>query len=291
MIKFIKFILAIALLIISMMFLAAVTYDYVYINNSTPRNKTQHVIQLENQNFDYVFLGSSRVENHINNNLIKQKLNKDVINLGISGANLSDNLLLLKVFIQNNKCKELWLQLDYMFNTDNMSDIVGTDILPYIYSNNIVSNHIKTYNDDYLYLKYIPFYKYMSSDYKIGFREFYFNLISKKVKYNLKDGFIPKEGNYVNNNFKLPTHINDQNNSLNEIITICAKEKIKLVLFTAPFSKNTENISYIDSLKSKFPNLKDYSRLFDDNKYFKDKGHLNFEGANLFTETIIQDLE
>ena len=93
-------------------------YTEVYVR-SIPRNKTKYVLGLKDQKIDYVFLGSSRVENHIDTQLIKTLTSKKVLNLGIQGAKLDDNYLLLQLLIHNNvKIGKLFLQVDYIFNTE-----------------------------------------------------------------------------------------------------------------------------------------------------------------------------
>lgn len=274
------------------MYLADQVYGYVYNNNSNSRNKTQFAIKTKNKQYDYVFLGSSRVQNHVNTELLSQLTGKKSINMGTNGALLTDNVILLKLLAENNQIKNLWLQIDYVYNSDKMSEIVGTEVLPYLNVNEIVNMHVKNNNDNYLLYKYIPFYKYMHAEHNIGIREFIFNAIAKKNKINLEIGFDPKNQKFNNNKINLPNNIATSNKALKEIQEICKNKQINLVLFTAPFAPCTKNLEYIDKLKNAYPELKDYSRIYTDSeKYFIDCGHLNEYGANEFTKIIAQDLK
>ncbi|RKS21815.1 hypothetical protein CLV94_2450 [Flavobacterium endophyticum] len=264
-------------------------YTEVYVC-SIPRNKTKYVLGLKDQKIDYVFLGSSRVENHIDTQLIKTLTSKKVLNLGIQGAKLDDNYLLLQLLIHNNvKIGKLFLQVDYIFNTESISTIVSSESLPYIRKNEIIRNHLEKSNPDYLAYYYLPFYRYQVNDYKIGFREFFSSVISKKSKTDFTDGFVPKQVKFIkNNNFRLPDSIIAQNKVFNQIDQLCKDKNIEVIYFCAPFCSTVRQSDYIDKLKRKIPSLKDYSKTLDDTLFYN-CGHLNGEGAKVFTRMLVKD--
>lgn len=72
---------------------------------------------------------------------------------------------------------------------------------------------------------------------------------------------------------------------------ICEEHQIVVVFFCAPFCSVTENKEYIEKLKSKLPELKDYSKGFDDrlfyDRLFYDCAHLNEQGAIFFTKQLV----
>lgn len=264
-------------------------YTEVYVR-SIPRNKTKYVLGLKDQKIDYVFLGSSRVENHIDTQLIKTLTSKKVLNLGIQGAKLDDNHLLLQLLIHNNvKIGKLFLQVDYIFNTESISTIVSSESLPYIRKNEIIRNHLEKSNPDYLAYYYLPFYRYQVNDYKIGFREFFSSVIGKKSKTDFTDGFVPKQVKFIkNNNFRLPDSIIAQNKVFNQIDQLCKDKNIEVVYFCAPFCSTVRQSDYTDKLKRKIPSLKDYSKTLDDTLFYN-CGHLNEEGAKVFTRMLVKD--
>lgn len=261
-------------------------YTYVF-EHAPPRNKTQYLLKLKNEKIDYIFLGSSRVENHIVTRLVEEKTGKKALNFGVQGGRLDDVSLMIKVLINNKiKTEKLFIQVDYLYNFENPSTIVGTESLPYIRSNKIICEHRKE-NYDYNYNYYVPFYRYGLNDYKLGFREFFNSLIGKKSKVNLTDGFEPISKNFSNKGSSLPETILKSNKNIEEINLICKQNKIEIVYFCAPFCNEMKNINFIDKLKKKIPKLVDFSREINDNKYFKDCSHLNEKGAILFTDKLI----
>lgn len=248
------------------------------------------MLDLKDQEIDYVFLGSSRVENHIDTKLVEQLTSKKVLNLGIQGAKLDDNYLLLQLLLQNNiKIGKLFLQVDYIFNTESISTIVSSESLPYIRKNEIIRNHLEKNSPDYQAYYYLPFYRYAVNDYKIGFREFFSAAIGKKSKTDFTDGFVPKRIQFIkNSNFRLPDSIIAQNKVFNQIDQLCKAKNIQVVYFCAPFCSTVRKSDYIDKLKRKIPSLKDYSKTLEDTLFYN-CGHLNEQGAKIFTKMLVND--
>ena len=263
------------------------TYTYVFYK-SLPRNKLQFVLKNEYNNYDNVFIGSSRVANHIDVKYLDSLSGLKNLNLGVEGANYADNLLMLELFVNNNnKVDQVFLQLDHFYENSDMSAIANSDALPFIH-NEIINNYFEKYNAKYYYYYYIPFYRYQSADFKIGFREFFMNAINKKAAVDFNYGYIPKYNSVKTTTYeKLPSKIATKNIFVDEIITFCKENNIKLVLFSAPFNSHVENLSYIKKLNNKFPDLYDYSASINDD-FFYNSTHLNNVGAKKFTYIIYE---
>jgi len=285
--KFLKYLFFIVFVILFSMVVLDKAYTYVY-ENSLPRNKTQHILQLNDIKIDYIFLGSSRVENHIVTRLVEEKTGKRALNLGVQGGRLDDAFLMLKLLKNNNVSTEkVFIQVDYLFNFENPSTIVGTESLPYIRSNEIISEHNKNH-PDFKQNYYFPFYRYCKNDFKLGFREFFNSIRQKKPRIDLTDGFNPINEIFSDNNPSLPGTIRYQNKNIEAINSFCKDNKIEVVYFCAPFCKDMKNIEYIDKLKLRIPTLIDFSREIMSNEFFKNCTHLNEKGAKLFTEKLIE---
>jgi hypothetical protein len=284
--KFLKYIVLLVLIVLASLVTFDLLYSYVF-KSCPPRNKLQYVMHLENKNLDYVFLGSSRVENTINTKLIEQQTGKKVLNIGIQGGRLNDNELMIRLLIANNvKVKTFFVQVDYVYNFDHTSTIAGTDCLPYIHNNNTIKN-FRTDNLEYKLNYYIPFYRFLKNDFKIGFREFFSCLVHKTNGFDFSDGFDPKNEQFNNLGGSLPEEIADSNAAISNIDFLCKQNKIKIVYFCAPFCSKMENLDFIAKLKIKIPNLIDFSRTIKEDIYFKDCVHLNSQGADLFTKQLI----
>ncbi len=123
-----------------------ILYTVIY-KNSFPRNKTQFILSLkEGEKLDYVFLGSSRVENSIVSTEIERLTGKTTMNFGTQGARLDDMNVFLRLLIDKKvKIKKLFVQVDYIYNYEASSDIVGSQALPYIRSNKFINDYLKRF--------------------------------------------------------------------------------------------------------------------------------------------------
>lgn len=278
--------------VLSIVILSLYLLDYVYTTvyqRSNPRNKFQFILKMKPQTIAYVFLGSSRVANHIAVKEVEKIAHKKAVNLGMEGAHLDDNLLQLKLLLHNRvKIEKLFLQVDYQFDDKGRSPIALSDAMPFI-DNPVIRKHLEDTNmPNFNASCYVPFYRYMNAEPKIGFREFTFSLINKAPKINPAEGFTPKQGNKPFKDYALPGKIAEKNEAINQIKKLCAVHKIKLVLFCAPFCSVTKNRDYITKLKQKLPELRDYSQGYNDSLFY-DCAHLNENGAFLFTRQLIAD--
>jgi len=287
--KFLLYLFKIVLITLCIMVVFDVLYTYIY-SNAIPVNKSQYVLQTKNKTIDYVFLGSSRVENHIVTELIEKQTSKNAINLGEQGAKLSDTYLLLKLLVANKvSFKKVFIQVDYNFNNENSSVNIVSESLPYIRKNNVIQDHNKNFNSDYLGNFYIPFYRYAAFDYKIGFRGFFSALVKNKTPYDFENGFDGRNGAFDNAEYALPLKISDRNKVFDSIKKFCSEKNLDVVFYCSPFCNQVAKSNYVKHLKHKIPELKDYSKAILDNKYFINCGHLNEDGAKLFTQMIIDD--
>lgn len=267
-----------------------VMFDYLYtaaFENSNPRNKVQLAATLHNRNVDYIFLGSSRVENHIDCDLVEELTGKSCINLGLQGSKINDAKA-ISILLEANKVtyEKLLLQVDYIYNFNNYSPSLVATIIPFTSR----ENFSKALKDDLdLPLAYnIPFLRYASNDKLIGIREVILQYAEKKPKVDLSNGFNPLEGIGIEISGDFPNEIATNNAELNEMLATVDN----LVLFTAPYCKNTSNRdNYMDALTKRFPNLKNYISIFDEKEqYFSNCGHLNAKGAQEFTEILTRDI-
>ncbi|MFT4698463.1 MAG: hypothetical protein ACI9SJ_001612 [Flavobacteriaceae bacterium] len=285
--QFIKYIISILVLTIGFLYLSDFIYTQVYIN-SKPRNKLQYILNTKNDNFDVVFIGSSRVASHIDTKLFDSLSHKKTINLGVEGAGLNDNLLQLKLLIDSNHISNVFLHIDTNFENISPSNIAISEAMPFL-KNKIIKNHLKKYFKNFEKLEYIPFYKYAVNDPEIGFRELFFSGINKKPRINPNVGFIPKFGNEIPViESSLPNIIREENIILDEIIEICKKNQISLTLFISPYCSKIKTEDYIKKLTNKFPNLINLSKGYND-KLFYDCGHLNNQGATIFTTDLYNE--
>jgi hypothetical protein len=147
--------------------------------------------------------------------------------------------------------------------------------------------HIPVYNQ----LLYIPFYRYMHYDARIGFREFYQSAIRKKTNQLDNDGFYPL---LKNQRPMVPADLSKytpkRNVAYEEIKLICQKHNIKLIAMATPMCMSTINREYFKQLQSVYPEILNFEDAVTNDKYFSTCGHLNKEGAEEFTRFVFNRL-
>lgn len=271
-------------------FLAVYVLDFTYteiFRTIHARNKVQLTSNTKNVDINYIFLGSSRVENHIDCDQIEEITGKSCINLGLIGGKPNDiNAMMALIEMNKITYEKIFVQIDYSYNDTSHSPLFKAQIAPFVHDRTL-SNNLKP--ELLTELKSgIPFYRYAINDKIIGFREVLLKLIEKDNKLNLKNGFVPLLGNGTAISGHFPDIVNYPNKAIEKLID----RDSNVVLFTAPYcnSSATRNI-FMKQLKSHYPQLHDYSQLFDQKSGLTiNCGHLNNYGAKMFTDILTQDL-
>lgn len=286
--KFSLYIVVHIIIISSLLYFLDFFYTSIYKNNKVIRNKIEFIFQNKNKQYDYIFLGSSRVEFHVNTNLINKKTNKTSLNLGISGQNLTETFLSLKLLNENNlRAKKYFIQVDESDLNKNhkKSFLSASYFMPYI--NNIeVNKHLKKYDENYFNNSKIPFYRYMNYGYKIGFRELLLKVGNKKRN---KEFYIGLETLMTQDTISSVFKNNYSSELIKEIVDYGNSKNINIILYTSPYY----NIKNEHKLKETLikNNIHDYLDSIKKVNFFKDKGHLNKFGANKFTDMLIRDFK
>lgn len=290
---FVKHILKVVLMLV----LSAYVLDFFYTNifeKSLPRTKFQNLRALKNQSIDYVFLGSSRVENGVSPKVIKDKTGKNAINLGFQASKMADIYLIFQLLDEYNiKYKKVFIQVDYIFNIEKgFSNVLSYEVLPFINENKLLTNHCQ-FNDSINFWrnKNLPFYRYSITSQKIGMREIVMNLLKKQTAISVNKGFDPLFGSFSGGKYALPETISNKNKYYDLIANYSLKNKKDVTFFTAPFRILNNDFSFINKLKTKIPNLNDFSNQLPSNKYFQNNSHLNHNGAIAFTNVLIEKLK
>lgn len=278
--RFLKHIFIILGLFISLMVLLDKAYSYTF-KNGIPRSKIQKILQEKDKHYDVAFFGSSRAENHIDCQLIEQLTGKTCVNFGISGGTPKDVLMLVQIAENNGiTYNQAFLQVDSSYNKENMSPNFKARISPF--------NEVINLEDESNIS--LPFINYLIYDRVVGFREFWSIALKRKPKSNIDYGFNPKYNTGLEVPSQLPSKINDSNYSIEKLSQFWKKINVKQAYFTAPYCAKIENRNVLNVFKNRFSEYKEYATVFDDNLlYFSDCGHLNFDGAQVFTKLIVTD--
>jgi hypothetical protein len=260
--KFVVFIGKLLFITLLSAVLLDIAYTLVYLN-STQRNKIQHVLTAKDKKFDVLFMGSSRTQNHMVAKVFNDKGIK-AFNFGMSGSKLDETALLLKLMLENEyKIKNIILDVDLNLNSNSYSDGVRSMYMPYLHTSKTIQQHYQNI-PEYNQLFYIPFYRYIKNDAKIGFREMFFSLVNKKTNALNNDGFYA-------------------------IKMLCQKNNINLIAIATPMCQGSDSDAYFNRIKSVYPEVYNYENKVTDDRYFSSCGHLNEKGATVFTTIILND--
>lgn len=275
-----------------MLVLSAYALDFVYTKvyeASKERNKIQHVINGNQNNFDVLVLGSSRANNHIVTSEF-YKINIKAFNYGMSGASLEESALILQLMLENKwNIKNVLLEVDLNVNSEGYSDGTRAAFMPY-FRNEIISNYyqnIQNFNQLY----YIPFYRYVTYETKIGIRELFFSIIKKKSNALQNGGFYPLTNVGKNMNYDLSKYTPKPNKNYKRIKDLCRIHKVNLIVITTPMCKNTVNRNYFKELKKMYPEIHNFEDVVTEDKCFSSCGHMNVDGATIYTKRIISFLK
>jgi hypothetical protein len=283
--QFLQFILKAFAILILTMILLDVLYTTVYLQSNS-RSKIDYLYNSKDKDFDVVFLGSSRVNNHFVPQLFNDNGYK-TFNFGITRSRLEESALMLKLMVERNyKIKNLMLQVDLNINTNDHSEAIRSLFMPYLHQSKTIRNHYKSI-PEYNKLLYIPFYRYMNYDARIGFREMYNSAIQKRTNALDNDGFNPLKSH---NGKMIPADLSKyypkKNIAYEEIKAICKANNINLIAITTPMCMSTINRDYFNHIKSVYPEIYNFENAVTDDKYFATCGHMNKEGAIEYTKVV-----
>jgi hypothetical protein len=287
--KFLLFLVKGCALLLVTLVLLDVLYTAVYLQSDS-RSKIDYLYNSKDKNYDVVFLGSSRVNNHFVPEIFNNAGYK-TFNFGITRSRLDESALMLQMMVERNyKIKHLILQVDLNINTNDHSEAIRSLFMPYLHTSKTIREY---YSDlpEYNQLLYIPFYRYMHYDARIGFREMYYSAIHKKTNVLENDGFHP----LLNGPDKLvPADLSKyypkRNKGYETIKAICKKNNIHLIALTTPMCMETINRDYFNHIQKVYPEILRFENAVTDDKYFSTCGHLNKDGAIEYTKVVFNAL-
>nr|WP_315223122.1 hypothetical protein [uncultured Flavobacterium sp.] len=279
--------------ILIVIFLVAMILDCIYTAvflQSKNRGKIETVFNSKAQKLDVLILGTSRAHNHFVAQMFEDKGLK-TFNYGISGGHLFETSLLLKLMIERKyTIKNIILEADLSLASDKESEGITAKFLPYIHNSAIIKEHFKS-DANFNKFYYIPFYRYIKYDSKIGFREVFYAAAHKKTNVLDNLGYYPlikhKNGNMKNNIINLNPL--PHNKYYQEIKNICKANNINLIAVMTPMCENVVGMNYFEKVKKVYPEIHNYENVVVENKYFSSCGHMNDTGARMFTARILKD--
>ena len=244
---------------------------------------------LKNKNsLDYAVFGSSRVLHNINIDLIEKETGKKGFNFGVPGSSVFEIKLSVQQIIKRNITKNIYVQIDYIWNELESGGDCTVDWLTYINENDIWNEFEKIDKDNqFVFYKRIPFLRYCEYGAKLGFRELMMSALNRKLKTINNKGYVPLFGKLNNPESAMTYTLNEAfNPHVKSIIELCKKENINLYFFTSPMYNFKGNNKI---LKENLPNYIDFSNAITNPAFYQDNSHLNHEGSDAFSQLFIRE--
>jgi len=284
--RFLLYVLKIFILTFVLAFLIDQTYSYFFLQ-SNKRDKIGLIYNSDPKEYDVVILGSSRANNHFVTQMFEEKGFK-TFNFGMPGSKLYESDLVLKLLLEKkNKIKNVIIDTDITLKSEKKSEGTFLKFLPFLYSSPVIKKHLEN-EDDFNCLYYIPFYRYLKYETKIGFRQMFFYALNKKTKDVENGGY---EAKLINEELHPEYLLSDpqKNRYYEEIRRICKENNINLIAVMTPMCSKLFGKDYFQKVNELYPEIHNYENKINDDKYFSSCGHMNDEGARLFTAKIIED--
>lgn len=284
--KFIRFITLILATIVVLLGVLDLLYTTIYLQSSN-RGKIGYIVNSKPKEFDVVILGSSRANNHFVSQMFADK-NLVVFNFGMQGSKLFESDLVLKLLLEKkNKIKNVIIDVDVTLRTNNTSEATYLKFLPYLFHSKVIKEHLKSVSS-FNYLYYIPFYRYLKYEEKIGIREVVscgLNIKSKELD-NLGYNALVTNGTLRSEDLNLDPK---RNKYYEEIKKICKRNNINLIALMTPMCSKAKGMNYFNKVKKLYPEIHNYENVVEGDQFFSSCGHMNDKGARLFTARIIKD--
>ena len=287
--QFLLFIGKILLVLLLSVFALDFIYTAVFAQSET-RNKVENVINSKPQQYDVVILGTSRANNHFVSEMFEKEGLK-TFNYGMSGSHLFETSLLLKLMVERGwDIKNIIVEIDLNLSNEKRDDGTFGRFMPFMHESKTITDHFVT-EADFTELYYVPFYRYIQFDAKVGFRAWYKTLVNEPTNTLSNQGYYPlgynPKANMKNN---IESLIPLRNRYYEEIKQICKTNHINLIAVTTPMCSNVKGMGYFEKVKKIYPEIKDFENVIHEDKYFSSCGHLNDQGAKIFTKTLLDSL-
>jgi uncharacterized protein YxeA len=285
--KLLLYIIKIVLILVVSAIVLDILYTLVY-GQTDDRNKIVNIYNTSDKKFDVVFLGSSRANNHFVAKMFNDKGLKS-FNYGMSGSRLEESALMLKLMLERNyKIKNIIIEVDLNINSNGYSEGTRARFMPYLHQSEVIRKYYESI-PEFNKLYYIPFYRYIHYEAKIGFREMFFSLAQKKSSDLEHDGYYMLKNVGKNMSGDASDKSPKRNVAYEKIKAICRKNNIHLIAVTTPICSNTKNLNYFIQVSQLYPEVHNYEKAVTEDKYFSSCGHMNYEGAKKFTAVILKD--
>ncbi|NJN28650.1 MAG: hypothetical protein HC819_23075 [Cyclobacteriaceae bacterium] len=257
--------------------------------------KTQWIYNLKNKQLDYAVLGASRSLTAIDIGETNEVLGLVGLNLSLDGSLPTSQYLILKLFLEHgNKIDQLIFNVNtWQIGIDSISHFSYPRFMPYAHDD-AVYDYFKTYDDNWIYYRYVPFYRYAKFNFDWGLG-MYANSVFGMFKPNFDSlgsfyyPFYDYRGTREIDDYAFDLTGDFKN--LFKIHDLCKQYGIKLTVIFLPVVNLRYDEGYKDNMQqfeamlaAKQIGFIDYGNAYNGQfALFTDETHFNKKGVKQFT--------
>jgi len=276
------------------------TLKHFYFTSTTGVNY-QTTYSMDSTKADIIILGSSRASHHYIPKLIEDRLGMSCFNTGRDGNFLLYNYGVFNAIIKRYTPKIIILDInpEEMIFRQSSYDGLAT-LLPY-YKENPEIDKVIALKSDFERVKLLScIYPYNSSLLNLALG----NFSKKALMIDTLKGYLPLYGsNIAKANDQKKKEIitvidHNKTDALTQLCLQCKKLGIKLFVVSSPRYASTDQSEVLKIIKkitednhAEFLDYQNDSIFINNPSYFKDAAHLNNNGASIFTNMIIKQLD
>jgi hypothetical protein len=251
---------------------------------------------------EILILGSSRAAMHYVPDVIEKKLNRTAYNCGVLGQKLIFQNALQKIILKRTKPKLIILNIDknWLFKSEEAHELMS-DLHPYYWEHQEVLKPILNLESKLI-------------DFKLLFKSYQTNsTLIHAIKYYLSPqmeikGYVPsyakmeKSNSYGNNEAIVPEIVEEEIDTsfisaFKSFINTAKDENIELLLVMSPivYKLDLSNYQSLDIMKAiaeekqvPFLDFTNDKRFLYEHDLFRDRTHLNDDGARLFSKLLAE---
>ncbi|MEQ1796538.1 MAG: hypothetical protein ABL872_01230 [Lacibacter sp.] len=261
-------------------------------------------------NYDLLFIGSSRTHLTVNPRIIDSICSVNSYNAGIEGGNLFEFNMMLQAFLENHPPpKDIVLTLDLRSFVSDYDFFNYTQYFSFT-KNKVIRDYLNRQGYSTVRFQLLPFLEVTEYDHNT---KGYF--LKGLLGYSeIREGDFQYKGYVSNTNRQMDSVAPDLHTTkaelsqsrkkcLDDIIQTCKQKKISIIFTYAPeykgmlqhsVSNSKEVLNYIDSVavQNSIPFFRDDRlSICSDPKLFVNAGHLNRDGADLYSAILANHLK
>ena len=280
-------IIAALLLIVDLV--AGKFFDHYFLNVPEKNTEVSAISQaLFHKKCDVLIMGPSTASHNYDPTLLSDSLKLDVFNSGLDGCNIVYSDAVLESYLERCKLKLFVLDVtESQFEEDALNRM---DMVKLFYGNN---KYVTQYFDEET--DWQKRLKLKSSLYK--YNKSLSDIIRVSTKGPLGNGYTPLSGqaDVINKTYIDTFDLNPTLfNYFDRMIEVCDKYNIPVIMVVSPKEKvNTKFCAWLDDYVSKcngevyLVNECSNDYFYNHPELFRDGGHLNKDGAELFSQIIV----